>query len=86
MVFSAVRCNARGNVGFLANLRRMNVAITRAKHGLIIVGHTKTLSKNKHWKIVVKYFKEKKCFVTGLDNAKELIKDRIEEKNSLGLM
>jgi superfamily I DNA and/or RNA helicase len=29
--------------------RRMNVAITRAKHFLFVVGNTKTLEKNKVW-------------------------------------
>ena len=39
MLFSAVRCNNQGNLGFLKNVRRTNVALTRAKHGTIIVGN-----------------------------------------------
>ena len=30
MIFSAVRCNNRGKIGFLDNYRRINVALTRA--------------------------------------------------------
>ena len=30
MIFSAVRCNDRGKIGFLDNYRRINVALTRA--------------------------------------------------------
>jgi superfamily I DNA and/or RNA helicase len=39
MIFSAVRCNNQGKIGFLENYRRINVALTRAQHGLIIIGN-----------------------------------------------
>jgi superfamily I DNA and/or RNA helicase len=40
-------------VGFISDERRVNVAITRAKRHLIIVGHEGLLSKNKPWKQIV---------------------------------
>jgi superfamily I DNA and/or RNA helicase len=43
VVFCTVRCNVHYSIGFLANERRMNVALTRAKRGLIVVGHRETL-------------------------------------------
>ena len=43
VVFCTVRCNANYSIGFLSNERRMNVAFTRAKRGLIVVGHVDTL-------------------------------------------
>lgn len=41
--YSAVRANRQGRIGFLQDERRLNVALSRAKHGLTIVGHLKSL-------------------------------------------
>lgn len=44
VVFSLVRSNAEGEIGFLADVRRTNVALTRARRKLIVVGDSATLS------------------------------------------
>lgn len=49
IVFSAVRSNSAGRVGFLADWRRLNVALTRAKSALIVLGSAETLQHDKHW-------------------------------------
>eukprot|EP00535_Pseudo-nitzschia_heimii_P001058 CAMPEP_0197188984 /NCGR_PEP_ID=MMETSP1423-20130617/18917_1 /TAXON_ID=476441 /ORGANISM="Pseudo-nitzschia heimii, Strain UNC1101" /LENGTH=959 /DNA_ID=CAMNT_0042640987 /DNA_START=226 /DNA_END=3102 /DNA_ORIENTATION=- len=50
IIFSAVRSNHQGNIGFLSDWRRLNVALTRAKSALIIIGDIDTLAENdKHW-------------------------------------
>lgn len=49
IIFSAVRSNPHGNVGFLADWRRLNVMITRARRGLIIIGDLDTLKCDKTW-------------------------------------
>ena len=52
------RDNEQGSIGFLKDLRRMNVAITRAKRKLIVVGNCNTLSKNEFYRELVEYFQE----------------------------
>ncbi|XXF76802.1 AAA domain-containing protein [Myxococcaceae bacterium GXIMD 01537] len=44
VLVSLVRSNAEGQVGFLSDLRRMNVALTRARRHLLVVGDSATLS------------------------------------------
>ena len=44
VVFTAVRCNARGSLGFVDDPRRLNVAITRPRRALAVVCSPRTLS------------------------------------------
>jgi predicted DNA helicase len=44
VILSLVRSNLEGDLGFLKDVRRMNVAMTRAKRKLIVIGDSSTLS------------------------------------------
>lgn len=63
ILISMVRDNESGQIGFLHDLRRMNVAITRARMKLIIFGNAETLGKTKFYEKLVAYFQEKGDFV-----------------------
>ncbi len=52
---SLVRSNNNGDIGFLKDYRRMNVAMTRAKKKLIIVGDSATLSNDKFYADFLEY-------------------------------
>ncbi|OCF74278.1 hypothetical protein I204_04648 [Kwoniella mangroviensis CBS 8886] len=45
IIFSAVRCNDAGWIGFLGDWRRVNVAMTRGRKALIMIGSKRTLQK-----------------------------------------
>lgn len=62
IVFSTVRANDRGEVGFLADHRRLNVAITRAKRGLIVLGHPTTLRHDGNWRSYLDWVDEHHLF------------------------
>ena len=52
---SLVRANEKGQIGFLNDLRRMNVAITRARMKLVILGNSETLKKHAFYKDLIEY-------------------------------
>ena len=72
IVLSCVRANEHQGIGFLNDPRRLNVALTRARFGIIIVGNPKVLSKQQLWNHLLTYYKEQKVLVEGpLNNLKE---------------
>ena len=63
VVFNCVRSNVlsteQASLGFLTDQRRMNVAITRPRHFLFVVGNAQTLLKSEVWRALVGHLKER---------------------------
>jgi len=77
VIFNCVRSNnfqgsnLTQRLGFLTDLRRLNVAITRPKHFLFLIGNSKTLSLSEVWRAMIESCK--------LNDGYFLIKERYEE-------
>ena len=58
IIISMVRANDDGQIGFLRDLRRMNVAITRARMKLIILGDKNTLTRHPFYRQLWQYIQQ----------------------------
>ncbi len=81
VLISLVRSNAAGDIGFLKDLRRMNVAITRARMKVIILGDVKTLTRHPFYKRLWDYVERARQRYQGdeeesLDNDTSLVERR----------
>ncbi|CAM8880901.1 unnamed protein product [Rhodiola kirilowii] len=72
IILSCVRSNEHQGIGFLNDPRRLNVALTRARYGIVILGNPKVLSKQPLWNGLLTHYKENECLVEGpLNNLKQ---------------
>ncbi|CAI9095530.1 OLC1v1031511C1 [Oldenlandia corymbosa var. corymbosa] len=72
IILSCVRSNEHQGIGFLNDPRRLNVALTRARYGIVILGNPKVLSKQPLWNSLLTHYKENECLVEGpLNNLKQ---------------
>ncbi|MBK8711795.1 MAG: AAA family ATPase [Niastella sp.] len=58
VILSLVRSNEVSEIGFLKDYRRMNVAITRAKEQLFVIGDSSTLGNDKFYRAFLKYLEK----------------------------
>ena len=70
IIISTVRSNVEGNIGFLASKKRLNVALTRPKKGIIIIGNCECLSKrSKIWRDLFDFYASKNLIIDEEGNA-----------------
>ena len=65
IILSCVRSNEHQGIGFLSDPRRMNVALTRARYGLLLLGNPRILAKDPLWNALINHFKAHDCLVEG---------------------
>ncbi|XP_057501171.1 uncharacterized protein LOC130785117 [Actinidia eriantha] len=86
IIISTVRCNGRGSVGFLSDRQRANVALTRARHCLWILGNSATLiNSGSVWKKLVLDAQARGCFYNANDdkNLAQAVEGALVELNQL---
>ncbi|WBW73992.1 ATP-dependent RNA helicase Dbl8 [Schizosaccharomyces osmophilus] len=63
IIFSCVRSSMGNGIGFLQDVRRLNVALTRARSSLYIVGSTEPLMQNEVFRNLIEDAKTRKCWM-----------------------
>ena len=65
IIFSCVRASPSGGIGFLQDIRRMNVGLTRAKSSLWVLGNSQSLMRGEYWGKLIDHAKKSRHFVEG---------------------
>ncbi|EHK97679.1 putative Helicase SEN1 [Glarea lozoyensis 74030] len=65
IIFSCVRAKSTGGIGFLSDIRRMNVGLTRAKSSLWVLGDSRSLRQGEFWNKLIEDAKTRKKYSGG---------------------
>ena len=69
-----VGCVRTRSLGFIEDCRRLNVAITRARRHLIVIGKESLLRKNQHWRYIIERSLSKNQQLVGYKKVDEFVK------------
>lgn len=64
IIFSCVRASSKG-IGFLADIRRMNVGLTRAKSSLWVLGNSQSLAQGEFWNSLISNARDRNLYTEG---------------------
>ncbi|XP_077316913.1 DNA-binding protein SMUBP-2 isoform X2 [Lithobates pipiens] len=81
VILSFVRSNAKGEVGFLAEERRINVAVTRARRHVAVICDSHTVSNSKFLKDLVTYFNEHGEVRTAFEYLDDIAPEKYSHEN-----
>lgn len=65
IIFSCVRASSTGGIGFMTDIRRMNVGLTRAKSSLWILGDSRALVQGEFWNKLIEDAKARNRYTAG---------------------
>jgi senataxin len=65
IIFSCVRASSTGGIGFMKDIRRMNVGLTRAKSSLWILGDSRALVQGEFWAKLIEDAKQRDRYTSG---------------------
>src|SRR5690606_9909258 len=65
IIFSCVRASPTGGIGFMTDIRRMNVGLTRAKSSLWILGDSRALVQGEFWAKLIDDAKQRDRYTSG---------------------
>lgn len=65
IILSCVRSNENQGIGFLSDRRRLNVALTRAKFGVIVLGNPRVLAKQELWNKLLNHYRDNQLVMEG---------------------
>ena len=82
IILSTVRSKGEG-LGFLKDYQRFNVAITRAKELLLVIGDPQVLMKNENWRELIFHSRKLKSYFEGLPNDPAIVQQPVSS-NALG--
>ena len=81
IIFSCVRASTNGSIGFLSDIRRMNVGITRAKSSLWVLGNAYSLMQGEFWGQMIQDARTRNCYTSG--DILDLLKDPLLDRGSI---
>jgi regulator of nonsense transcripts 1 len=79
VVVSCVRSNTGQGIGFLADPRRLNVTLTRARLGIVIVGNPQVLARDVLWNCLLHHYQNRECLIDGSFDAPHPVSIRLPD-------